>query len=79
LLACAGLDDWVANDEGDYATRAIALGSDVDRLARLRSSLRERVCASPLFDAPLFARHLEEALRGMWEHKMDDKRPQARE
>jgi predicted O-linked N-acetylglucosamine transferase (SPINDLY family) len=70
LLACAGLDGWVANDEGDYVTRAIALASDVDRLARLRSCLRERVLASPLFDAQLFARHLEEALRGMWEHKM---------
>jgi predicted O-linked N-acetylglucosamine transferase (SPINDLY family) len=22
--------------------------------------------ASPLFDAPRFARHLEEAIRGMW-------------
>jgi predicted O-linked N-acetylglucosamine transferase (SPINDLY family) len=73
LLVCAGLDDWIAEDEGDYVTRAIALGSDLDRLARLRSCLRERVLASTLFDAPLFARHLEEALRGMWEHKMGDR------
>lgn len=75
LLACAGQDDWVAEDEGDYAARAIAFASDVDRLAQLRSRLRERVLASPLFDAPRFARHLEEALWDMWQRKMGNPTP----
>ena len=75
LLASAGLDDWVASDEADYLTRATAFASDLERLARLRAGLREQVLASPLFDARRFARHLEEALRGMWEHKLNGRRP----
>lgn len=73
LLACAGQSDWVAEDESDYVARAIACASDLDRLARLRSTLRESVLASPLFDARRFARHLEEALLGMWREKRGDR------
>lgn len=62
----AGLPDWIAVDRDDYVARAVAHASDLTRLAALRSSLRERVLASPLCDAPRFARHLEAALRGMW-------------
>jgi protein O-GlcNAc transferase len=32
----------------------------------LRSGLRQQVLDSPIFDAPRFAMHFEEALRGMW-------------
>lgn len=63
----AGLADWIAESEDDYVAKAAAFAADLAGLARLRSSLRERVLASPLFDAPRFARHLEDALWGMWE------------
>lgn len=66
LLHAAGLPQWVARDRGDYVARAIALARDLDGLSRLRAGLREQVRASPLFDAPAFARHLEAALWGMW-------------
>ena len=69
LLACAGLEEWIATDESDYVVRAVALASDRDRLAELRSGLRARLLASPLLDAPRFARNLEIALHGMWERK----------
>lgn len=67
LLACAGLPDWVASDEDDYISRALAHASDINRLAHLRSSLRSQLLASPLCDAPLFAANLEMALQSMWE------------
>ncbi|HUX62991.1 tetratricopeptide repeat protein [Sulfuricella sp.] len=70
LLACAGLGDWIASDEDDYVTRALAHAANFNRLARLRSGLREKVLASPLFDALLFALNLEEALQNMWQQKM---------
>lgn len=68
MLACAGLEDWIANSEKDYVALAIAHASDVNRLVQLRSGLRQKVFASPLFDAPLFAKRLEDALQDMWHH-----------
>lgn len=47
--------------------RALVYATDINLLAQLRSTLRSRLLASPLCDAPLFARNLEDAFRGMWE------------
>jgi len=63
----AGLPDWIAADEADYVAKAVAYASDLERLAALRSVLRQQVLASPLFDAPRFARNFEDALWGMWQ------------
>ena len=62
-----GLPDWIAADEDDYVAKAVAFSADLDRLAALRAGLREQVLASPLFDAPRFARNFESALWGMWQ------------
>jgi predicted O-linked N-acetylglucosamine transferase (SPINDLY family) len=67
LLMNAGLPEWVASDQDDYLSRAIAHASDMQRLASLRAGLRQQVLASPIFDASRFARYFEAALRGMWE------------
>ena len=66
LLTAAGLGEWVAQNKKDYITKAIALSSDIPKLAALRAGLRQQVLASPLFDAPRFARNFEDALWGMW-------------
>jgi predicted O-linked N-acetylglucosamine transferase (SPINDLY family) len=66
LLMNAGLPEWVAADPQDYVARAVAHANDLQALAALRSDLRRRVLASPIFDAPRFAEHFEAALRGMW-------------
>ncbi len=58
---------WIARDDEDYVAKAVAYSIDLDRLASLRAPLRGQVLASPLFDAERFARHLEDALWGMWE------------
>ena len=64
----AGLADWVAADTDDYIARAALHTGDLQQLAALRDGLRRQVLASPIFDAPRFARHFEAALRGMWTH-----------
>ncbi len=66
LLMNSGLPEWIAADADDYVARAVSHASDLQRLAALRNGLRQQVTASPIFDAPRFARHLEDALRGMW-------------
>jgi predicted O-linked N-acetylglucosamine transferase (SPINDLY family) len=66
LLAALGLDELVAEDEARYIAIAAALAADAERLAALRHALRPRLLASPLCDAPRFARNLEAAFRQAW-------------
>ena len=66
LLMNAGLSDWVAESEADYCAKAISFAENLQELAVIRRGLREKVAASPIFDAERFAGYLEEALRGMW-------------
>ncbi len=68
----AGLSEWIADSDEEYVRKAVSCIDDLTRLAELRSSMRARVLASPLFDAPRFARHLETALWGMWERWEND-------
>lgn len=63
----AGLADWVATDQEDYVAKAVAITSDLDRLAALRVGLRQRVLASPVFDASRFARNFEDNLWAIWQ------------
>jgi predicted O-linked N-acetylglucosamine transferase (SPINDLY family) len=66
ILHNAGLADWVAADAEDYLRRAARHAGDAAALAGLRARLRPQLLASPLCDAPRFARNLGEAWRGMW-------------
>jgi protein O-GlcNAc transferase len=67
ILKHLGLEECVADNEDAYIARAIALASDLPRLAALRSGLRKRLLDSPLCDGPGFTRGLETAYRHMWE------------
>ena len=61
----SGLSDWIAVDDEEYVAKAVAFASDLASLSALRKCLREQILSTPLFDAPRFARHFEEALRAM--------------
>jgi predicted O-linked N-acetylglucosamine transferase (SPINDLY family) len=65
-LSNAGYSDWVARDLAGYVAMAVRWASDIDRLAALRETMRARVQASPLCDAPRFGRALGMALRHAW-------------
>jgi len=66
ILHNAGLSDWIARDQDDYVAKAVAFAGDLAALSDLRAGLRSQLLASPVCDAPRFARHFEAALRGMW-------------
>lgn len=67
IMRNMGLPQWIAQDEADYLAKATAVAADLAALAELRGGLRERALASPMFDAPRFARFFEEALWAMWQ------------
>ena len=66
LLMNVGLPEWIASNTDEYLARAGSHASNLESLAFLRAGLRQQVLASPLCDAPRFARHFELALRNMW-------------
>jgi predicted O-linked N-acetylglucosamine transferase (SPINDLY family) len=66
ILSNLGLPEWVSHDSEQYVRRAAELAQDLPRLSELRATLRERMQASPLMNAPRFARNIEAAYREMW-------------
>jgi protein O-GlcNAc transferase len=74
MLHSAGLEDWIAADNDDYVAKAVAFAHDRQRLAALRGSLRDALLASPLCDAPRFARHLEAVFESMWRERVAQSR-----
>ena len=71
MLTCVGLDDWIASDALDYIAKAVSHAADFEGLMVLRKTLRQRAIASALFDAPRFARSLEDAFMAMWRQKLN--------
>ncbi len=66
ILCNLGLADLVAKDPDQYVRLAEELAGDVPKLSELRRTLRDRIKASPLMDAPRFAHHVEAAYRQAW-------------
>ena len=65
-LSNVGLPDWATTDAETYLARAHRAAADLPALAALRASLRARVSASPLCDAPRFGANLAAALAQAW-------------
>ncbi len=66
MLSNLGLTELAAESPADFVRAACRLAADLPQLALLRASLRSRMTASPLMDAPRFARSIETAYRQMW-------------
>jgi predicted O-linked N-acetylglucosamine transferase (SPINDLY family) len=62
----SGQSNWIATDSNDYLRKAIYFAHHIKKLAQLRQRLRTQVLASPIFDAPQFAHHFENALQQIW-------------
>jgi len=66
ILSNVGVPELIAQTPQQYAQIATNLAGDLPRLAELRRTLRARMKASPLMDAPRFARNVEATYRQMW-------------
>lgn len=65
FLSTLGLMEMIALDKEHYVSMAEGIAKDLPRIARIRSTLRERFGSSPLCDAAGFAAKLLQALRVM--------------
>ncbi|MDE2259014.1 MAG: glycosyltransferase, partial [Betaproteobacteria bacterium] len=66
ILKGIGHPEWIAQDEAEYVDKAVALATDLPKLAIMRTGLRTEMEASPLMDEPGFARKVETAYRMMF-------------
>jgi predicted O-linked N-acetylglucosamine transferase (SPINDLY family) len=60
------LRELIAKTPEEFVSIVAELAGDMPRLAHLRSTLRQRLQASPLMDSRRFARNVEAAFRDMW-------------
>jgi predicted O-linked N-acetylglucosamine transferase (SPINDLY family) len=67
ILTGLGHAEWIAKDEGEYVEKAVELGRDIGKLAKVRAGLRGEMEAGPLRDEAGFTRKLEKAYRQMWQ------------
>ena len=65
-LTLLGLDDLIARTPDEYVEIAARLADDPGRLARERTTLRQRLLASPLGNADVYTRAVEAAYRELW-------------
>ena len=66
ILTNVGLPELIAQTQEEYIQIAVKLASDLPRLSQFHSTLRRRIQASSLMDAPRFARNVEAAYRQIW-------------
>jgi predicted O-linked N-acetylglucosamine transferase (SPINDLY family) len=66
ILEGVGHPEWIARSEEEYIEQAVALASDLPKLAGIRANLRQEMQASPLMDEAGFARRVEDAYRDMF-------------
>jgi protein O-GlcNAc transferase len=71
LLRTLGLGELAASTPRQYVDIAVALGSDLPRLEKLRATLRARFDQSSLRDEAGFATNFEELLRTAWRQSVD--------
>jgi predicted O-linked N-acetylglucosamine transferase (SPINDLY family) len=66
LLSNVGMTELIARSPEQYVELAKGFASDLEGLERMRMTLRQRMRASPLMNAPQFASDVEAAYRKMW-------------
>ena len=66
ILSRVGLEFFTASTPTEYVAKAAALAHNLDSLAKLRASMRQRM-TDTLCDAKAFTKQLEAAYRKMWQ------------
>jgi len=67
LLRAIDLPELITHSREEYEALAIELASHPHKLATIKQKLAENRLTTPLFDTPLFTKHLEAAYTQMME------------
>jgi protein O-GlcNAc transferase len=75
LLNAIGLPELITTSQEEYESLAIDLATNPQKLAAIKQKLAENRLTTPLFDSPLFTKHLEAAYIKMYERYQNDLPP----
>lgn len=75
LLTAIGLPELIASGPDEYEKLAVELARKPDKLAAIRETLARNRLSAPLFDTPLFARHIESAYAAMHDRLLAGQQP----
>ena len=67
-----GLGELTVNNWEDYENLAVSLAGDRDLLEILHTNLRSMMAKSPLMDAKLYVRSIEEKYLEIWERFLQE-------
>jgi predicted O-linked N-acetylglucosamine transferase (SPINDLY family) len=65
ILTRIGMQEMIAESEGQYVQIGMKLAKNIDRLEQLRAEMRQRMKTSPLCDGKCFARTMENTFRNI--------------
>jgi len=68
-----GMDDWIADNERDYVSKAISKASDLEKLFQIKKELRNKFLKSPLSNTKQYAKHFENCLNLIWKTYLEKK------
>jgi len=68
-----GMEDWIANNEKDYISKAISKSSDLEKLFQIKKKLRNKFLKSPLSNTKQYAKHFENCLNLIWKTYLEKK------
>jgi protein O-GlcNAc transferase len=75
ILSAIGLPDLIARTLTEYEDLAVRLATDRGGLNQLKQKLALKRQSEPLFDTPLFTRHLEQAYKIIWQLVIAGEKP----
>ena len=75
ILTNLGMKPFVASTPAEYLARASTIDGNLQALAKIRASLRQRMAVSTLCDAGAFGNKVETAYRKMWRRWCETQRP----
>jgi predicted O-linked N-acetylglucosamine transferase (SPINDLY family) len=70
------LPELITSSQQEYEILAIELAKKPKKLKAIKKKLAENLHNAPLYDTPLFARHIESAYKTMYERHQEGLKPE---